>query len=34
MPPIPIDTRPAEEASAALSNLKSGGKVRGPVLSN
>src|SRR5438309_3860974 len=26
VPPIPIETRPADEASAALSDLKSGGK--------
>jgi propanol-preferring alcohol dehydrogenase len=32
VPPIPIETRPAEEASAALSDLKSGGKVRGRVV--
>jgi D-arabinose 1-dehydrogenase-like Zn-dependent alcohol dehydrogenase len=30
--PIPIETRPAEQASAALSDLKSGGKVRGRVV--
>src|SRR5579863_7007853 len=29
VPPIPIEARPASEASAALSDLKSGGKVRG-----
>jgi hypothetical protein len=28
VPPIPIETRPADQASAALSDLKSGGKVR------
>jgi D-arabinose 1-dehydrogenase-like Zn-dependent alcohol dehydrogenase len=32
VPPIPIETRPADEASAALSDLKSGGKVRGRVV--
>jgi len=32
VPPIPIETRPAEKASAALSDLKSGGKVRGRVV--
>jgi len=32
VPPIPIETRPAGEASAALSDLKSGGKVRGRVV--
>src|SRR5207237_9148742 len=32
VPPIPIETRPASEASAALSDLKSGGKVRGRVV--
>jgi D-arabinose 1-dehydrogenase-like Zn-dependent alcohol dehydrogenase len=32
VPPIPIERRPAEEASAALSDLKSGGKVRGRVV--
>jgi propanol-preferring alcohol dehydrogenase len=32
VPPIPIETRPAEQASAALSDLKSGGKVRGRVV--
>ena len=32
VPPIPIETRPAEEASTALSDLKSGGKVRGRVV--
>ena len=31
MPPIPIETRPADRASAVLSHLKSGGKVRGRV---
>jgi D-arabinose 1-dehydrogenase-like Zn-dependent alcohol dehydrogenase len=30
--PIPIETRPADQASAALSDLKSGGKVRGRVV--
>src|SRR5437667_307803 len=29
VPPIPLETRPADQASAALSDLKSGGKVRG-----
>src|SRR6201981_2830259 len=29
VPPIPIETRPADQASAALSDLKSGGKGRG-----
>ena len=29
---IPIETRPAVEASAALSDLKSSGKVRGRVM--
>jgi hypothetical protein len=28
---IPLETRPADQASAALSDLKSGGKVRGRV---
>jgi D-arabinose 1-dehydrogenase-like Zn-dependent alcohol dehydrogenase len=32
VPPIPIERRPAGEASAALSDLKSGGKVRGRVV--
>ena len=32
VPPIPIETRPADQASAALSDLKSGGKVRGRVV--
>ena len=32
VPPIPVETRPAEEASAALADLKSGGKVRGRVV--
>jgi len=32
VPPIPIEPRPASEASAALSDLKSGGKVRGRVV--
>jgi alcohol dehydrogenase, propanol-preferring len=32
VPPIPIETRPAEEASAALADLKQGGKVRGRVV--
>jgi len=32
VPPIPIETRPASEASAALSDLKSGGRVRGRVV--
>src|ERR1700730_5528588 len=30
--PIPIERRPADQASAALSHLKSGGKVRGRVV--
>ena len=30
--PIPIETRPADQANAALSDLKSGGKVRGRVV--
>jgi D-arabinose 1-dehydrogenase-like Zn-dependent alcohol dehydrogenase len=30
--PIPIEMRPAEQASVALSDLKSGGKVRGRVV--
>ena len=30
--PMPIETRPADQASAALSDLKSGGKVRGRVV--
>jgi D-arabinose 1-dehydrogenase-like Zn-dependent alcohol dehydrogenase len=30
--PIPIEIRPADQASAALSDLKSGGKVRGRVV--
>jgi D-arabinose 1-dehydrogenase-like Zn-dependent alcohol dehydrogenase len=29
VPPIPIETRRADQASAALSDLKSGAKVRG-----
>jgi D-arabinose 1-dehydrogenase-like Zn-dependent alcohol dehydrogenase len=32
VPPIPIETRPADQAGAALSDLKSGGKVRGRVV--
>ena len=32
VPPIPLETRPAAEASSALSDLKSGGKVRGRVV--
>jgi D-arabinose 1-dehydrogenase-like Zn-dependent alcohol dehydrogenase len=32
VPPIPIETRPADQASLALSDLKSGGKVRGRVV--
>jgi len=32
IPPIPIETRPADQVSAALSELKSGGKVRGRVV--
>src|SRR5436853_5518 len=32
VPPIPIETRPASEASAALSDLKNGGRVRGRVV--
>ena len=32
VPPIPIESRPADQASAALSDLKSGGKVRGRVV--
>ena len=32
VPPIPIETRAADQASAALSDLKSGGKVRGRVV--
>jgi D-arabinose 1-dehydrogenase-like Zn-dependent alcohol dehydrogenase len=32
VPPIPLETRPAAEASAALGDLKSGGKVRGRVV--
>jgi len=32
VPPIPIETRPADQASAALSDLKSGGKVQGRVV--
>jgi D-arabinose 1-dehydrogenase-like Zn-dependent alcohol dehydrogenase len=32
VPPIPIETRPADQASAALTDLKSGGKVRGRVV--
>ena len=32
VPPIPLETRPAAQASAALGDLKSGGKVRGRVV--
>jgi D-arabinose 1-dehydrogenase-like Zn-dependent alcohol dehydrogenase len=32
VPPIPIETRPADMASAALADLKSGGKVHGRVV--
>ena len=32
VPPIPIETRPADQASAALSDSKRGGKVRGRVV--
>ena len=32
VPPIPIEMRPADQASAALSDLKTGGKVRGRVV--
>ena len=32
VPPIPLETRPADQASAALSDLKSGGKIRGRVV--
>jgi D-arabinose 1-dehydrogenase-like Zn-dependent alcohol dehydrogenase len=32
VPPIPIETRPAEAASQALADLKAGGKVRGRVV--
>jgi len=32
VPPIPIETRPADQASSALSDLKGGGKVRGRVV--
>jgi D-arabinose 1-dehydrogenase-like Zn-dependent alcohol dehydrogenase len=32
VPPIPFETRPADQASAALNDLKSGGKVRGRVV--
>ena len=32
VPPIPIETRPADQATQALSDLKSGGKVRGRVV--
>ena len=32
VPPIPIETRPASEACQALSDLKTGGKVRGRVV--
>jgi D-arabinose 1-dehydrogenase-like Zn-dependent alcohol dehydrogenase len=32
VPPIPVETRPADQASAALSDLKSGGRVQGRVV--
>jgi len=32
VPPIPIERRPASEASTALSDLKNGGKVHGRVV--
>lgn len=32
VPPIPLDYRPAHQASAALNDLKTGGKVRGRVV--
>jgi D-arabinose 1-dehydrogenase-like Zn-dependent alcohol dehydrogenase len=32
VPPIPIETRSADQVSVALSDLKSGGKVRGRVV--
>ncbi len=32
VPPIPIEHRSAEQASEALSDLKSGGRVRGRVV--
>ena len=32
VPPIPLEMRPADQASSALSDLKSGGKVRGRVV--
>ena len=32
VPPIPIETRPAAAASAALADLKSGGRVRGRIV--
>jgi D-arabinose 1-dehydrogenase-like Zn-dependent alcohol dehydrogenase len=32
VPPIPIETRPADQATQALSDLKSGGRVRGRVV--
>ena len=32
VPPIPLETRPAEKASEALSDLKTGGRVRGRVV--
>jgi len=32
VPPIPLETRPADQASAALADVKSGGKVRGRVV--
>ena len=32
VPPIPVETRPADAASAALADLKRGGKVRGRVV--
>jgi D-arabinose 1-dehydrogenase-like Zn-dependent alcohol dehydrogenase len=32
VPPIPLEHRPADQASAALADLKRGGKVRGRVI--
>jgi D-arabinose 1-dehydrogenase-like Zn-dependent alcohol dehydrogenase len=32
VPPIPIQTRPADQATAALEDLKKGGKVIGRVV--
>ncbi len=32
VPPTPLETRPADQAGAALSDLKSGGRVRGRVV--